>query len=694
MTTFAQRQTQVAGSSRSSDASAKQATGVPPVRAAHGPLQRAKGYPSAPSVRQGDSVHSAVHSSGESRQGAAYDLSRIPVFPPVQVANWATPGSASVLRRTCSCGGSCSDCKKRRTDEKEKKLRTKRAGGGDFGQATAPPIVQETLRSSGRPLDAATRAFMEPRFGQDFSRVRVHTGGNADESARAVDALAYTVGRNVVFANGQYAPHTPVGARLLAHELAHTVQNPDGGELSPFLEVGRVDDPAEHAADRAADAVLRGESPSLASAGGARLRRQRAGCSASPAEQDDQRKVSCPDGDYLVTLSTSSKPADPEVDVGDYHTKKETEVPKTQTSVNAGFNGTRVSLKIGICRGGTKVTITPSVDLPQAVEKALGNVISGSKVLTGVKISPELEITLIRTNGATVTLSPSVTVDEHGVSGGGGSVTVKTKDVTVKGGVSYDERTHGGSVNISVSGGSPQPKVDCHGTETQYLTLHCERITKTPAVPPTPAETKTDTEVRYVFFKHAEHKVRPDFRLPTDIQSLYDRGFRVTAIDGYTSPEGPRDPGPGFEGNIALGQERADAALTWLTREACPKCEVPQVDPAGHSELPPEQGKVEPEPKGPGMEREAVKEFLGKGPGQTPDPLSPQDPKERAAFERLPQSKQRDQAFELMRRAAITFQHTQVVKEATEGKPAEEKHEAANCSPEVVNAARGSFGIF
>jgi hypothetical protein len=106
-----------------------------------------------------------------------------------------------------------------------------------------PPVVHDVLRSPGQPLDAATRAHMEPRFGCDFSRVRVHTDARAAESARAVHALAYTVGRDVVFGPGQYAPGTQVGRRLLAHELAHTVQQRGAAQhLAGKLE---VTDPAE-----------------------------------------------------------------------------------------------------------------------------------------------------------------------------------------------------------------------------------------------------------------------------------------------------------------------------------------------------------------------------------------------------------------------------------------------------------------
>jgi hypothetical protein len=89
-------------------------------------------------------------------------------------------------------------------------------------------LIDSVLGSNGQLLDPETRAFMEPRFGQDFSHVRIHTGSRADESARAVQAKAYTLGNHVVFADGQYQPHTSSGRHLLAHELTHTLQQ------SPF----------------------------------------------------------------------------------------------------------------------------------------------------------------------------------------------------------------------------------------------------------------------------------------------------------------------------------------------------------------------------------------------------------------------------------------------------------------------------
>jgi hypothetical protein len=87
-----------------------------------------------------------------------------------------------------------------------------------------PPIINEVLNSPGQSLDTDTRTLMEPRFGHDFSGVRVHTGAVAEQSAPEVNANAYTLGHNIVFGAGQLAPETHEGRRLIAHELTHTIQ--------------------------------------------------------------------------------------------------------------------------------------------------------------------------------------------------------------------------------------------------------------------------------------------------------------------------------------------------------------------------------------------------------------------------------------------------------------------------------------
>src|SRR5262249_20387611 len=124
--------------------------------------------------------------------------------------------AAATIQRKCAA---CED---------EKKQTIQRRASGAQGPATAPPIVHDVLRSPGQPLGAATRTFMELRFGADFGAVRVHTDEQASASARAVNAMAYTVGSDIVVASDHFSPSTTQGRRLLAHELTHVVQQGGG----------------------------------------------------------------------------------------------------------------------------------------------------------------------------------------------------------------------------------------------------------------------------------------------------------------------------------------------------------------------------------------------------------------------------------------------------------------------------------
>lgn len=209
-------------------------------------LQHAFGNQAAQRTLQANPEELEVGLAGKTSPRFAHDFSRIPVHGNAPVKLQAKlrvniPGDAfeqeadrvaeqvtrmpdsQVIRRKCACGesGTCAECKQ--TTPMVQRKATLHAG-----DAEAPPIVNEVLRSPGQPLDVATRSFMEPRIGHDFSRVRVHADARAAESARAVNAFAYTVGQNVVFDHGQYRPGTPDGKRLLAHELAHVAQGGDG----------------------------------------------------------------------------------------------------------------------------------------------------------------------------------------------------------------------------------------------------------------------------------------------------------------------------------------------------------------------------------------------------------------------------------------------------------------------------------
>ena len=132
------------------------------------------------------------------------------------------------LHHPCACGGGCKKCQAKQPNQEHFSLQTKRVQASDTGQIAAPPIVHQVLAGQGQPLDLSTRDFMEPRFGYDFSRVRIHSDARAAASAQSVNALAYTVGTDVVFAAAQFSPATAQGRKLLAHELAHVVQQGQG----------------------------------------------------------------------------------------------------------------------------------------------------------------------------------------------------------------------------------------------------------------------------------------------------------------------------------------------------------------------------------------------------------------------------------------------------------------------------------
>jgi hypothetical protein len=184
---------------------------------------------------------------------------------------------ASVVQRKCACGGGCPSCE---AEADELKLQTKLSisSPGDVFEREADAVADQVMRmpevalqpnasarpndhgplikrktcggagggtvasgftsrlGPGAPLDSASRNYFEPRFGRDFSAVRVHTDDAAANSAAAIHARAYTIGRDVVFAAGQFSPSTSAGQHLLAHELAHVAQQADGAPAAMSRE--------------------------------------------------------------------------------------------------------------------------------------------------------------------------------------------------------------------------------------------------------------------------------------------------------------------------------------------------------------------------------------------------------------------------------------------------------------------------
>jgi hypothetical protein len=151
---------------------------------------------------------------------------RMPEATPVNELTQAALNPGQHIQRLCT---ECEDELQRQPiDEEEEVLQTKMTDSGMPGTNHNLGNRVNQLRGRGRPLPKTLRTFFEPRFGHDFSNVRLHTDGRAAITAGAISARAFTAGRDIVFGASQFAPETGHGKRLLAHELTHVVQQRRG----------------------------------------------------------------------------------------------------------------------------------------------------------------------------------------------------------------------------------------------------------------------------------------------------------------------------------------------------------------------------------------------------------------------------------------------------------------------------------
>lgn len=198
-----------------------------PVQAAPGPRWSIGGLPLWPSLTVGavDDPQEKEADSIADRVMRMADPAVATTPEPMALRRDAAPGAAreeDTLRRACP------EC-----EEDDKLKRAPAAATVAAPRAPVPASVHAALAAPGRAMDAATRGFFEPRLGRTLGEVRLHTDDAASRSARDVGALAYTVGRDVVFGAGMFDPQSATGRRLLAHELAHVVQHAGGAGFRP-----------------------------------------------------------------------------------------------------------------------------------------------------------------------------------------------------------------------------------------------------------------------------------------------------------------------------------------------------------------------------------------------------------------------------------------------------------------------------
>lgn len=182
---------------------------------------------------------------------------------------------AALLQRKCPCGSSpgltaeCEDPDENRLQKGSRNLQSEIRD-----DSFVPPIVDEALNSHGQPLDPKTRTSMESGFRHDFGNVRVHTDSKAAASARAVNALAYTVGRDIVFGAGQFAPGVRKTDELLAHELTHVVQQSQTTARNSPLAVASHSGVLEDEARESSQRLLNGRAVGPLSSAGLQIARQ------------------------------------------------------------------------------------------------------------------------------------------------------------------------------------------------------------------------------------------------------------------------------------------------------------------------------------------------------------------------------------------------------------------------------------
>jgi Domain of unknown function (DUF4157)/Pretoxin HINT domain len=165
------------------------------------------------------------------------------------------PRAARTIQRSCACGGTCDSCQAAAVEPVELVQRKPiGASGGEVDRSLIPD-------TPGQPLDRNSQQLLQAGMGEDLSAVRVHADARAADSAAALQADAYTVGRDIYFGAGKYSPGSSEGTRLIAHEVTHTLQQSEGkAPTAPALHgsvmVGDVNDPMEREAEQVADAVV------------------------------------------------------------------------------------------------------------------------------------------------------------------------------------------------------------------------------------------------------------------------------------------------------------------------------------------------------------------------------------------------------------------------------------------------------
>ena len=449
----------------------------------------------------------------------------------------------------------------------------------------------QSLHESGQPLPGTVRALFEQQFGHNLGRVRIHSGTRAAQVTRSLGAEAFTYGDSISFAAGRYRPYTVQGLHLLAHEVAHTIQQsgqPASGQAG--LTIGQ-DDPLERMADRAAAAVLGNEPvPSVGSSRPVIRRKTSYTRIPNPTRHDQMEIVKHSNGSetrYVVVKTVKKK-----------------EVTTTRWKYNApgikfGWGRENAWIEIGWCQdthGNFKIGANIPAALSKTSQQLVKAIVSGGdtgKALNKVDLTPFARFMIGKTGwklfvGAHATISPTGEFRRAG-----GSVGFEKGGFRIGLGVSGgpSEIAKGkseirGMLTVATSGKSAA-KVECPKEMIRSVKIHTDITYKCTKFIPAGKKrikvpvTRTRQQIGYIYFPYKKHKVYPTLRDEqlrdaqekeiAGLRKLLSSGYSVTRITGYASPEGPLGPGRRFMGNIELAKRRAAAAQRFLVEECAGK---------------------------------------------------------------------------------------------------------------------------
>lgn len=613
--------------------------------------------------------------------------------------------------KICSEGGhKCAHCQK----EEEQTIRRQANSPTAAAPSAIPASVQAALaRSGGQGLPGTVRAGLEQRFNRDFGQVRIHTDPVAAQAADDIDAAAFTLGQSIWFGPGRYQPQTQAGMRLLSHELAHTVQQgaQPGSLQKQSLTVGKVNDPLEAAADRAAHAILNHASVPLGSTSGPVLRRAP---KVSPVkDKPNERYVDLDNGDrYRVIRNIKMIPHQEEYPSGGE--------PKLRGRVDKN----NIWLQVDWCKNSTRGEIKVGVDLPSQAQTLLRQwgqaILQGQdpvEVLKNAELTPFASVVIAQSQRFTLSAEAKTTIEPATGDVKGGALAAKLKlpnlDLSLE-----------GQVNAPPPGSNRQGP-DWQVTGNVVIPLEkpgkvkCPTKVRTILVPQISyqcvKEIETGTRMvphistAFLYFKYAESIFEDNVKTPgggrnpaemSKLEQLLTDGYQVTGIHGYASPEGPQKAKGKFIGNIALSQERANAAKTWIEQKCKPSllqmrqkplnCFAGDLQPSGDGELYTKTKLVkgqEVEVEGRPQAEHAVEQFK-----TDPDEerhRTPEAEEELKKREKSPERQAKDVVYPVLRRAEITLRK-EVETPYREAVPAE-RQKTEDCTTEVIKAVEADF---